>query len=79
LLDDPHLPRLRQYTRQHTSDWSALVDAVDAVVFVTPEYNFGYPATIKNAIDYLHSEWNYKPVGFVSYGGIAAGTRAVHG
>jgi NAD(P)H-dependent FMN reductase len=49
----------------------------DAVVFVTPEYNFGYPAVVKNAIDYLHQEWHHKPVGFVSYGGVAAGTRAV--
>jgi len=77
LLDEPNIPRLRQYTQQHTHDWSALVDAADAVVFVTPEYNFGYPATIKNAIDYLHGEWNHKPVGFVSYGGVSAGTRAV--
>jgi NAD(P)H-dependent FMN reductase len=44
---------------------------------VTPEYNYGYPATIKNAIDFLHREWRDKPVGFVSYGGVAAGTRAV--
>ena len=42
-----------------------------------PEYNYGYPATIKNAIDYLSQEWKDKPAGFVSYGGIAAGTRAV--
>jgi NAD(P)H-dependent FMN reductase len=76
-LDEPSIPRLRQYTQQHTKDWSAVVDGVDAVVFVTPEYNFGYPATIKNAIDYLHGEWHHKPVGFVSYGGVAAGTRAV--
>jgi len=77
LLDEPHLPRLRQYTQQHTKDWSAIVEASDAFVFVTPEYNFGYPASVKNAIDYLHSEWHHKPVGFVSYGGVAAGTRAV--
>jgi NAD(P)H-dependent FMN reductase len=77
LLDEPNHPRLRQYTRQHTKDWSAIVDAADAFVFVTPEYNYGYPASIKNAIDYLHQEWNHKPVGFVSYGGVAAGTRAV--
>ena len=61
----------------HTKDWSARVDKADAVVFVTPEYNFGYPAVLKNAIDYLHSEWNDKAAGFVSYGGVAAGTRAV--
>jgi NAD(P)H-dependent FMN reductase len=77
LMDEPNHPRLRQYTQQHTKDWSAQVDAADAFVFVTPEYNFGYPAPLKNAIDYLHVEWKHKPVGFVSYGGVAAGTRAV--
>jgi NAD(P)H-dependent FMN reductase len=77
LLDEPNHPRLRQYLHQHTKDWSEIVDASDAFVIVTPEYNYGYPAAIKNAIDYLHEEWKYKPVGFVSYGGIAAGTRAV--
>jgi NAD(P)H-dependent FMN reductase len=42
-----------------------------------PEYNHGFNAPLKNAIDYLHGEWHWKPVGFVSYGGIAAGTRAL--
>jgi NAD(P)H-dependent FMN reductase len=77
LLDEPNHPRLRQYTHQHTKDWSAIIDASDAFVIVTPEYNYGYPAALKNAIDYLHQEWQHKPVGFVSYGGVAAGTRAV--
>jgi len=77
LLDEPNHPRLRQYTRQHTKDWSAIIDAAEAFVFVTPEYNYGYPAALKNAIDYLHHEWQHKPAGFVSYGGVAAGTRAV--
>jgi NAD(P)H-dependent FMN reductase len=77
LLDEPNHPRLRKYTQQHTKDWSAIIDAADAFVFVTPEYNYGYPAALKNAIDYLHHEWQDKPVGFVSYGGVAAGTRAV--
>src|SRR3954452_2661130 len=77
LLDEPHHPRLRQYTKPHTKAWSAIVDRADAVVFVTPEYNSGYPAALKTAIDYLHEEWRDKPVGFVSYGGVAAGTRAV--
>jgi NAD(P)H-dependent FMN reductase len=77
LLDEPKHPRLRQYTHDHTLAWSATVDAADAVVMVTSEYNYGYPAALKNAIDYLHHEWRYKPVGFVSYGGVAAGTRAV--
>jgi NAD(P)H-dependent FMN reductase len=77
LLDEPHHPRLGQYTKEHTRAWSATVAAADAAVFVTSEYNYGYPAALKNAIDYLNVEWRYKPVGFVSYGGIAAGTRAV--
>jgi NAD(P)H-dependent FMN reductase len=77
LLDEPHHPRLRRYLHQHTKDWSATVDASDAFVIVTPEYNHGYPAPLKNALDYLHEEWCHKPVGFVSYGGVSAGTRAV--
>ncbi len=77
LLDEPNHPRLRNYVNRHTHEWSAMVDAADAFAFVTPEYNHGYPASLKNAIDYLHHEWRYKPVGFVSYGGVAAGTRSV--
>ncbi len=76
-MDEPHHPRLRAYQHQHTKDWSATVDRADAFVFVTPEYNHGYNAVLKNAIDYLHAEWADKPVGFLSYGGVAAGTRAV--
>jgi NAD(P)H-dependent FMN reductase len=76
-MDEPNHPRLRQYVHQHTRDWSAIVDRADAFVFVMPEYNFGFNAPLKNAIDYLHHEWQYKPVGFVSYGGVSAGTRAV--
>jgi NAD(P)H-dependent FMN reductase len=77
LFDEPHHPRLGQYVHEHTKRWSERIDRADAVVFVTPEYNYGYPASVKNAIDYLHAEWQDKPVGFVSYGGVAAGTRAV--
>ncbi|HZC06177.1 MAG TPA: NADPH-dependent FMN reductase [Ktedonobacterales bacterium] len=75
-MDEPKHPRLRQYVHQHTKDWSARVDAADAFVFVMPEYNFAFTAPLKNAIDYLHTEWAYKPVGLVSYGGVSAGTRA---
>jgi NAD(P)H-dependent FMN reductase len=77
LMNEPNHPRLRQYTHEHTRAWSERVDAADAFVFVTSEYNHGYPAPLKNAIDYLHNEWHDKPVGFVSYGGVAAGTRAM--
>src|SRR5437588_1030006 len=76
-LDEPHHPRLRRYTQDHTYAWSEMVDAADAFVFVTSEYNHGYPASLKNAIDFLNHEWKDKPVGFVSYGGVSAGTRAV--
>ena len=76
-MDEPKHPRLRQYVHQHTKDWSAMVDSGDAFVFVMPEYNYGLNAPMKNAIDYLHHEWQHKPVGFVSYGGVSAGTRAV--
>ncbi|MBS1599988.1 MAG: NAD(P)H-dependent oxidoreductase [Bacteroidetes bacterium] len=75
-LDEPHHPRLKKYEQQHTKDWSAKIDPADAFIIVTPEYNFGYPATLKNALDFLYQEWNYKPVGIVSYGGISAGLRA---
>ena len=76
LFDEPNHPRLRQYTKQHTKDWSALVAASDAFVFVTPEYNHGFNAAVKNAIDYLAIEWQNKAAAIVSYGGVAAGTRA---
>ena len=76
-LDEPNHPRLRRYTHQHTIDWSERVDAADAFVFVTPEYNNGICAPLKNAIDFLHVEWMQKPVAFVSYGGVSAGTRGV--
>ena len=76
-MDEPNHPRLRAYTHEHTKSWSAIVDRADALVFVTPEYNYGYNAVLKNALDFLCHEWADKPVGFVSYGGVGAGTRAV--
>jgi NAD(P)H-dependent FMN reductase len=76
-VDEPEHPRFRRYQNQHTRDWSARVDWMDAFVMVTPEYNHGMSAPLKNALDYLNAEWFYKPVGFVSYGGVSGGTRAV--
>ena len=75
-MDEPNHPRLRRYEHQHTKEWSARVEAADAFVFVMPEYNYGFNAPLKNALDFLHHEWAYKPAGLVSYGGVAAGTRA---
>jgi NAD(P)H-dependent FMN reductase len=76
-MDEPKHPRFQQYEHEHTKRWSATVQRADAFIFVMPEYNFGFNAVIKNAIDFLHVEWEYKPVAFVSYGGVSAGTRAV--
>ena len=53
------------------------LDRADAFVIVTPEYNHGYPASLKQAIDVAFTQWRAKPVGFVSYGGMAGGLRAV--
>jgi NAD(P)H-dependent FMN reductase len=77
MMDEPHHPRLRKYTHSHTKSWSHLVDEADAFVFVMPEYNHTFTAPLKNALDYLYGEWAYKPVGFVSYGGVSGGVRAV--
>jgi NAD(P)H-dependent FMN reductase len=54
-----------------------LLESADAYVVVTPEYNHSYPASLKNAIDWFLTQWQAKPVGFVSYGGVASGQRAV--
>jgi NAD(P)H-dependent FMN reductase len=77
MFDEPAHPRLQQYEHRHTKDWSAIIDRGDAFVFVIPEYNHSFNAAIKNALDYLHYEWHFKAVGFASYGGVAAGTRAL--
>jgi NAD(P)H-dependent FMN reductase len=76
VFDEPNHPRLRRYEHQHTKDWSATVDRADAYVFVVPEYNHSFPASVKNALDYLSLEWADKPAGLVSYGGVSAGLRA---
>ena len=77
LMDEPAHPRLRKYEHAHTKAWSASVSAADAFVFITPEYNYSSPPALLNALDYLFHEWHYKPVGFVSYGGLSGGLRSV--
>ena len=76
LLDEPAPPILWRYSEPHTKVWAAKIAVFDAYVFVSPEYNHGPSAALKNAIDYLFREWNNKAAGFVSYGG-AGGARAV--
>jgi len=76
-LDESVHPILQKYHHQHTKDWSVLITSADAFVIVMPEYNYGFTAPLKNALDYLYKEWNYKPIAFVSYGGVSGGLRAV--
>lgn len=76
---EPENAKLRNpYVREETETWSRLVSDADGFVFVFPEYNRSMPASLKNALDSLYWEWHYKPVGFVSYsGGAAGGVRSV--
>lgn len=76
VYDEPHHPKAQRYTQEHTRRWSASVAAADAYVFVLPEYNYFPPPSFVNALDYVYVEWNYKPCGFVSYGGISGGLRS---
>jgi NAD(P)H-dependent FMN reductase len=77
LYDEPHHPRFHKYEHEHTKRWSECITAADAFVFVTPEFNYCPPPSFVNALNYLYREWNYKPCGFVSYGGMSGGMRAV--
>lgn len=66
-----------EYSYDYTKKWSKKITEGDGFILVTPEYNHGYPAPLKNALDLLYKEWNKKPVAFVSYGGSTGGARAV--
>lgn len=77
LMTEPNHPAGKKYTQEKTWEWSRMVEAADALVFVTPEYNHGTTAPIINALDYLNNEWKYKVAGIVSYAGFSGGIRAV--
>ena len=75
LYDEPavpsHLPASNPtscYVHEHTRAWSTMVRKYDAFIFVTPQYNWSVPASLKNALDYLFHEWYGKPAGIVTYG-----------
>lgn len=73
-LAEPEQPAAGNYTLDSTVAWSERIEGYDALVIPVPEYNAGYPAVLKNAIDSLHAEWNGKPIGVIGYGwGAAAG------
>lgn len=76
IFNEPNHPRLGEYVHDHTKKWSKLIDDADAVLIVTPEYNYTMPPSLVNAIDYLSREWQYKPAAFVGYGA-TGGVRAI--
>lgn len=84
-LRDTPLPVVQQagpvgagvYASPEVRAFAGRIGAADGFVVVTPEYNHGYPASLKLAIDSVYPEWKAKPVGFVSYGGVSGGLRAV--
>lgn len=77
--DEPLSPSMVQdgnYPNPIAKKWAEKVSSMDGFIIVTPEYNHGYPAVLKNALDYVYKEWNNKAVGFVTYGSVG-GARAV--
>lgn len=77
-FDSPMPPSMAkgQYENEMVKKWAEKIGDGDAFIIVTPEYNHGYPAVLKNALDVISPEWSKKPIGFVSYGS-AVGARAV--
>ena len=75
-LDEPVMASRGHYEHEHTVRWSELVQSYDGFVFVFPQYNWGYPAVLKNALDFLYHEWANKPAGLVSYGSRGGGLAA---
>lgn len=77
-LHDIDVPaRLGAQGWEAMADFTRRIGEADGVVVITPEYNHSYPATLKQAIDFVRDEWYAKPIAFVSYGGVSGGLRAV--
>src|SRR6266478_3365397 len=72
----PAAPGRPPYKNEVVMRWTAAIAQADGFIVVTPEYNYGPAAVLKNAIDWVYPEWNRKAVGFVSYGS-AMGARSV--
>ena len=75
--DEPRIPASGCYSQEHTRAWSHKVSKTGGFVFVTPQYNWGYPAPLKNAIDHLYEEWRGKPLLIITYGAHGGGKCAV--
>jgi NAD(P)H-dependent FMN reductase len=69
-------PKMHQYP-SNVAAFAEHIGAADGFVVITPEYNHGYPASLKHALDMVYREWNAKPMAFVGYGGAAGGSRAI--
>jgi NAD(P)H-dependent FMN reductase len=67
-LDEPEIPAHHKYQKEHSKNWSQQISRYDGFVLVFPQYNWGYPAVLKNALDYLYDEWANKPVSVICYG-----------
>ncbi len=74
--DEPDIPATGLYLHPHTRKWGEKIAQADAFVFVSPQYNWGYPAVLKNAIDHCYHEWRGKPLLIVTYGGHGGGKCA---
>ena len=53
MMDEPNHPVMRNYQHDHTKWWSAKIDEADAFIFVTAEYDYNYPAPLRNALEYF--------------------------
>lgn len=67
-LDEPFMAALERYEHDHTRAWSRLVNSFDGFLFVFPQYNWGYPGVLKNALDSLYDEWRAKPASLATFG-----------
>ena len=75
--EEPGIPAAGgDYASALTRAWSDKIGGADAFIFVTPQYNWGYPAPLKNALDHLYNEWSGKPAMIVTYGGHSGGECA---
>lgn len=71
--DEPGIPAMGEYRQAHTRARSRKIAGADGFVFVSPQYNWGYPAPLKNALDHVYREWRGKPAVIVTYGGHGGG------
>ncbi len=72
----PPARTLRDYPNEEIARWGRTLDTADGFILVTPEYNHGYPASLKSALDHVFPELSRKPVAFVGYGNVG-GARAI--